>query len=83
MNGDGHADIVTGADASGGPHVRVFDGLTLGEIDGFFAYDPLFADGVFVGSGRKPAALPTLSPGTASRAAAGGFFLTRAGGSGA
>jgi hypothetical protein len=49
VNGDGRADIITGAGPGGGPHVRVFDGATLAELDSFFAYNPLFGGGVFVG----------------------------------
>jgi hypothetical protein len=51
VNGDGMADIVTGAGAGGGPHVKVFDGATGAEIRSFFAYDASFAGGVFVAAG--------------------------------
>jgi hypothetical protein len=48
---DGVAEIVTGTGAGGAPHVRVFDGATLGVLQEFFAYDPGFVGGVFVGAG--------------------------------
>lgn len=51
VNGDGSDDIITGAKAGGGPHIRAFDGETLGEIVGFFAYAAAFTGGVNVGSG--------------------------------
>jgi FG-GAP-like repeat len=51
VNGDGRADIITGAGASGGPHVRVFSGADLTELASFFAYDPGFAGGVSVAAG--------------------------------
>ena len=51
VNGDGVLDIITGAGPGGGPHVRVWDGATLTEIGGFFAYHPAFAGGVFVAAG--------------------------------
>src|SRR5262249_20642792 len=42
VTGDGFADIVTGADAGGAPHVRLIDGATgVGVLD-FFAYDVAF-----------------------------------------
>jgi hypothetical protein len=49
LNGDGLVDLVTGAGPSGGPHVEVFDGLTLAVLDSFFAYSGSFTGGVFVG----------------------------------
>lgn len=50
VNGDGRADIVTGAGPGGGPHVKVFDGANLNLLHSFFAYDPGFLGGVFVGA---------------------------------
>jgi len=48
LNGDGRAEVITGAGPGGGPHVRVFDGTTGNEILGTFAFDPSFPGGVFV-----------------------------------
>lgn len=48
VNGDGFADIITGAGPGGAPHVRVFDGSSGEELGNFFAYGRLFTGGVFV-----------------------------------
>jgi FG-GAP repeat protein len=48
VNGDGHADIIAGAGASGAGHVKVFDGLSLNVLQDFFAYGSSYAGGVFV-----------------------------------
>jgi len=51
VNGDGKSDVVTGAGAGGGPHVRVFSGANLGVINEFFAYASTFTGGVTVAAG--------------------------------
>lgn len=51
VNNDGFADLITGADAGAGPHVKVFDGTTNAEIHSFFAYSPSFTGGVRVAAG--------------------------------
>lgn len=51
VNGDGSDDIITGPGPGGGPHIRVFDGNSGGEIRSFFAYAPNFRGGVFVAAG--------------------------------
>ena len=48
VNGDGVLDIITGAGAGGGPHVKVFDGATGAVLASFYAYTPSFAGGVNV-----------------------------------
>ncbi|MFN4259017.1 MAG: choice-of-anchor Q domain-containing protein [Gemmataceae bacterium] len=49
INGDGFDDIITGAGAGGGPHVKVFNGLNLITLASYFAYDASFLGGVRVG----------------------------------
>ncbi len=51
INGDGLADIITGAGPGGGPHVKVFSGQDNSELRSFFAYAPSFAGGVYVAAG--------------------------------
>ncbi len=48
LNVDGRAEIITGAGPGAGPHVKVFDGSTLVEIQSYFAYDAGFTGGVNV-----------------------------------
>lgn len=52
FNGDGRAEILTGAGPLASPDVRLFDSVSLSLVDEFFAYDPLFSGGIFVGGGR-------------------------------
>jgi hypothetical protein len=51
VNNDGFSDIITGAGAGGGAHVKVFSGANGSELRSFFAYGPSFTGGVFVGGG--------------------------------
>jgi hypothetical protein len=51
VNGDGFADIITGAGPGGaGGHVKVFDAVNNGELRSFFSYEG-FTGGVYVASG--------------------------------
>jgi hypothetical protein len=64
-DGDGRADVITGAGPGGGPHVKVFrinastPASTPTTIGSFFAYDPGFIRGVRVGAGDGDAAVVT------------------------
>jgi hypothetical protein len=51
VNGDGHDDIIIGADTGGGPDVIVFSGADNSVEYNFFAYDPHFTGGVRVAAG--------------------------------
>ncbi|MFM7098895.1 MAG: hypothetical protein ACKO16_15915, partial [Gemmataceae bacterium] len=48
INHDNILDIVTGAGAGGGPHVKVFSGINSAEIASFYAYTTAFTGGVSV-----------------------------------
>jgi hypothetical protein len=48
VNGDGYADIITGAGIGGGPHLQVFSGQDGSLITSFFAYSPDFTGGIHV-----------------------------------
>lgn len=49
VNGDGRADIITGAGAGGGPNLRVFNGNGYGLMTSFFPFNPANTSGIFVG----------------------------------
>lgn len=51
VTGDGVPDIITGAGPGGGPHVKVFDGVTLAPVYSFFAFGASFTGGVYVAAG--------------------------------
>ncbi|MFZ1699722.1 MAG: FG-GAP-like repeat-containing protein [Pyrinomonadaceae bacterium] len=51
VNGDGKVDIITGPANGTQAHVKVFDGSTGVEIQSFFAFDPSFTGGIFIGAG--------------------------------
>jgi hypothetical protein len=62
INNDGRADIIVAAGPGGGPHVKVYDGMTVlgapndsslivGNLASFYAYSANFDGGVFVASG--------------------------------
>lgn len=52
IDGDSNYDIIVGAGAGGGPRIKVLSGANLSVIQDFFAYDPTFVGGVYVGSGN-------------------------------
>jgi hypothetical protein len=58
LTGDGRAEIVTGADAGGGPHVRAFTGTGADTGASFFAYPAGFLGGVRVAVGQLDGAGP-------------------------
>jgi hypothetical protein len=73
-DGDGRADIITGAGAGQSAPVRVFDGDTGSRLANFFAFPTSFAGGVFV-------AAPQAAGGQALHAAfegSGGEALSQA-----
>lgn len=49
VNGDGFADIITGAGAGGGSNIRVFSGKDGSPLGSFQAFDSQFTGGVSVG----------------------------------
>ncbi|HEY2909971.1 MAG TPA: Ig-like domain-containing protein, partial [Gemmataceae bacterium] len=66
LDGDGLADIILGAGPGGGPNVKVFSPLNLATpVASFFAFDPSFNSGVFVGyRTRDGGASPLLLAGS-------------------
>jgi RHS repeat-associated protein len=51
VDGDGKADIITGAGPGGGPDVEIWSGANGANLGGFFAYETNFAGGVDVAAG--------------------------------
>lgn len=65
VNDDGQADILAATGPGGGPHVRVFDGASMGmdpeELRSVLVSDPNFTGGVFVAGGTELASdLPAM-----------------------
>jgi hypothetical protein len=59
VTGDGRADIITGPGVGGGPHVKVFDGVTLQEVRSFFVTETGSTGGppIVLSSGATVAAI--------------------------
>jgi autotransporter-associated beta strand protein len=70
--GDTVPDIITGAGAGGGPHVRVFSGATGQIISEWLAYDPSFSGGVSVAGMDVNAFAPTVPGRVATGTGIGG-----------
>lgn len=66
VDDNGTLDILTGAGAGGGPHVKAFDGVTGAELRSFFAYDPAFSGGVFVAGGITSSGADAIITGAGS-----------------
>jgi hypothetical protein len=68
VTGDGIAEVITGAGAGGGPHVRVIDFSSGSPIDiaSFYAYDPAFTGGVRVASAATPRGAVALAAASGS-----------------
>jgi hypothetical protein len=85
FNNDGRPEIITGAGPGGGPHVRVLNGTDLTELESFYAFDPSFSGGVFVGSvagGSGAFRFTSATSTTFTVGSAGTFAVTTDGGSG-
>jgi hypothetical protein len=90
VNGDGYADIITGAGPGGGPMVAVFDGKTASQgktaqnLARFFSYEPRFGGGVTVAVGDVNGdGIPDMITGPASGGGQQINVLAYDGGSGA
>jgi len=72
VNGDDVPDIITGAGAGAGQHVKVFDGTSGaqlgGDVGGFFPFQPAWPGGVTVAFGRFENGTPFLVAGTETTA---------------
>jgi protocatechuate 3,4-dioxygenase beta subunit len=49
VNGDGRAELVATPGPGGGARVRVIDAATLQDLDAFYAFEPNFVGGAYVG----------------------------------
>jgi len=68
LNGDGFADIITGAGPGGSPHVKVFNGSNGSLAQSFFAFGPNVTDGVYVAAIPSPGALALCTLGALAAA---------------
>jgi hypothetical protein len=50
ITGNLQPEVVTGPGLNGGPFVRLLDSQALARADEFYAFDPAFLGGVFVGA---------------------------------
>ena len=51
LNSDNQPDVIAAAGAGGGPHIKIFDGMTGAILSSFYAYDPSFTGGINIAAG--------------------------------